>query len=111
MEARMRRQCERRGVADLAAALDPVEDAAAELAPRIVGARAALQPHRRDVRAGSEAQIDVDQRQAAAEIEMQRAARLGRPVAGRRRARRERELVAPRRRRPGPGRRRPRPRR
>jgi hypothetical protein len=34
-----------------------------------------LQPHRRDVRAGLEAQVDVDQWQHAAEIEVERTTR------------------------------------
>ena len=60
-EARRRRQRPAPATsADLAVALEPVEDAAAELAPGIVGARAALQANRRDARAGGEAQLDVD---------------------------------------------------
>ena len=43
---------DRRRAGDVAAALEAVEDAAAEIAPRLVQARASLQPHRRDVRAG-----------------------------------------------------------
>ena len=80
---RMKRACagkrQGRGVGGLAVALDPVEDAAAELAPGILGARAALQANRRDPRAGGEAQLDIDQRQPAAEIEVERAPRLRAP--------------------------------
>ena len=71
------RHGERRRAADLAAAFEAIEDAAADLAPRLIDARAALQSHRRDVRAGVEAQVDVDERHDAAEIEMQRALRRG----------------------------------
>ena len=109
-EARVHGQHQGRSVGRLAVALDPVEDAAAELAPRILDPRATLQANRRDPRAGGESKVDVDQRQAAAEIEVQRAPRLGAPC---RQAPRSARTPARwrRRRRPGPGRRRPRPRR
>ena len=74
-EAHRDRQGDRRRGADVAAALEAIEDAGAEIAPRLVDAGAALQAHRRDVRAGVEREVDVDQRQDAAEIEVEGAAR------------------------------------
>jgi len=71
------RQRDRRRLADFAAALEPVEDAGAEIAPGLVDTIATLQAHRRDVGAGGKSQVDIDQWQRAAEIEVQRTARRG----------------------------------
>src|SRR5439155_2396894 len=69
------RKRERRPVADVAAALEPIEDAGADVAPGRVDARSSLQADRRDMRAGVEAKIDIDERQDAAEVEVQGTAR------------------------------------
>ena len=77
-------QRDRRRLADIAAALEAIEHAGAEVVPGLVDPASSLEAHRRDVRAGGEAQVDVDQGQRAAEVEVERPTRrrVGRAAAG-----------------------------